>query len=237
MFILKQYDFKNNSNIWKTLKIQLITLKEYISNSKSRIITTFILFEFTEILVILKKNFILYFSQIASFDFTNDDLKFVEKSDNEYQIHNEMLEMFSVYLELISKLIQNSNVIISDKLLNETFIICPSFLEIIRFVLIYLFTHDITDKNEINLKNCNNNVSLTVSTRKISSKKNSKFMLITFLKDYDTKGIELQKSSIFENYKFFISNALSIVNYFSACSLFFHKIIKQESLYKNSKII
>lgn len=194
------------------------------------------LFEFTEILVILKKNFIVYFSHIAVFDFTHDDMKFVEKIESDYQINNEVLEMFSVYLDLISKLIHNSNVIISDKLLNESFIICPSFLEIIRFVVIYLFTHDINDKLDLtltnNLKN-NNNVSVTVSTRKLSGKKSQRFTLINFLKDYDMMNIDL-KTNIYENYKFFVSIALTIVNYFNVCSLFYHKIIKQENLDKTS---
>lgn len=194
-----------------------------------------------EILVILKKNFILYFSNISNFEFTCDDMKYLDKSENDFQINNEILEMFSIYLDLLSKLIQNSNLIISDKLLNESFIICPSFLEIIRFVVIYLFTHDIYDKLEAtitntNIKNSNNNVSLTVSTRKFSAKKLPKLTLINFLKDYDMMNIEL-KSSVFENYKFFVSTALTILNYFNACSLFFHKIIKQENLDKTSNMI
>ena len=166
-------------------------------------------------------------------------MKFLDKIDSDYQINSEVLEMFSVYLDLIGKLIQNSNVIISDKLLNESFIVCPSFLEIIRFVVIYLFTHDINDKLDLtitnNLKNCNN-ASVTVSTRKLSGKKGQRLTLINFLKDYDIINIDI-KTNIYENYKFFVSIALTIVNYFNVCSLFFHKIIKQENLDKMSNCI
>ncbi len=238
-FILKHYDFKSSNDIWKTLILNLITLRDYISNVKSRIISTFVLLEFMEILVILKKNFIIYFSNIANFEFTSDDIKFVDKLENDYIINNEIIEMFSFYLDLLSKLIQNSNLIISDKLLNESFIICPSFLEIIRFVVIYLFTHDIYDKLELsitntNVKNSNNNMSLTVSTRKFSAKKLPRFTLINFLKEIDAINNIDMKSNVLENYKFFVSTALTIVNYFNTCSLFFHKIIKQENLDKTS---
>lgn len=237
---MKHYDFKSSNEVWKTLILNLITLRDYISNVKSRIISTFVLLEFMEILVILKKNFIIYFTNIANFEFTSDDLKFVEKLENDYIINNEIIEMFSVYLDLLSKLIQNSNLIISDKLLNESFIICPSFLEIIRFVVIYLFTHDIYDKLELsitntNVKNSNNNMSLTVSTRKLTAKKYPRLTLINYLKEIDSVNNIDIKSNVYENYKFFVSTALTIVNYFNACSIFFHKIIKQENLDKTSK--
>jgi hypothetical protein len=214
------------------MKLQFTILKDYINFSKSRIISTLVLFEFTEILIILKKNFILYFSQTSLFDFSNENLKLAEKGEIDFHIPREMIELFCIYIELVTKLIQNSNIITSDKLLNETFIICPTFLEVIKFVLVYIFTRDISDR--LDLKN--SSVSMTVSTRKLSAKKILKCTLMNFLRDFDINNLEL-KNNLTENYKFFVSSAISIVNYFYSCSNFFHKINKQESLEKSSKFI
>jgi hypothetical protein len=108
-FILKNYDF-NNSQTWKFLKNQLDILREYIKYSNNRIISVHLCFEFTEVLLILKKNFIDYICKVGPFEISKTEIKLIEKNDySEYKLPEEFIILFCSYIDTLSKMISKSN--------------------------------------------------------------------------------------------------------------------------------
>jgi hypothetical protein len=143
---------QNSIQICKALKQQLEILKEYInsSSSKSKIIPIHLIFQFSEILIIFKKIFIENFLNYGPFEISGYEIKLAEKldySNTDIKIPDELLELFISYLEILSKIIVDTQIFTCEKLLNDLFIICPSFLEIVKFVIIYIFTKDLSGSN------------------------------------------------------------------------------------------
>lgn len=239
-WILKNYDF-NIPSTWKFIKVQLEILSEYLNISSSRISVIYVIFELSEILLILKKNFIEYISKIGPFEISKNDIKLLEKSDySEYRVPDEFLSLFSSFMNVLHRIISGSNlsrfilkIVTCNKFINETFMICPSFLEILKFLIGNLFTRDITDKYE------SGRVSTSNRPSSPTKKTNPKFTLVNFIKDIDlkiTESNQILKDQLYENYKDLLTYTLSIINYLYSSSIFYHKIVRQENLDKAGKI-
>lgn len=143
---------QNSIHICRSLKQQLEILKEYIysSSTKSKILPIHLIFQFSEILIIFKKIFIDNFLSYGPFEISGYEIKLTEKldySNSDIKIPDELLELFISYLEILSKIIVDTQIFTCEKLLNDLFIICPSFLEIVKFIIIYIFTKDLSGSN------------------------------------------------------------------------------------------
>jgi hypothetical protein len=220
MFILKNNDF-GEKKVWKFLRYQLDILREYVNKSNTKVIPVHIVFEISEILIILKRNIIGLMIKIGPFDINNNDIKLLERDHSEYKIPEEFTELYFTYLDTLSKLIVKTNLATCDRFLNETFINCPYFIEVLKFFGGYVFMKDLYD------------VYSTESTSKSSrlKKPNVKYTLINFIKelDADTSG---SLKNLLETYKDYQNYTLMLITYCFNCSMFFHRIVKRESLDK-----
>lgn len=108
-WILKNYDFQTNIHIWKLIKQQLDILREYIGSSKSLTNTIHVIFEFSELLIILKMNFIDCFVKIGPFETNKNEIKLIEKHEySEYRIHEDLLDLYTSFMDILSKLVINT---------------------------------------------------------------------------------------------------------------------------------
>jgi hypothetical protein len=226
LFILKyfyinnqNFDDKNNNNqlIVLTLKQQLDILKEYLNDSKSKIMPTHSTFELCEILIILKRKLIDLIIDIGPFD-NQSELKMVEKLDySEIHIQENLLNLFISFIEIITIIISNTQNFCCEKLINDIFIICPYFLEVQKFVVTYIFTKEL------------------VESSKNKSSENLKYNLISLLQETQsgTGSIYLNMQILTEIYKERLRMALAMVNFKFSITTFYHKIARQENLGKS----
>jgi hypothetical protein len=115
-FVLKNFDFYNETNSWEILKIQIEILISYLKSTDSRTILVQLIFEFSEILIVLKRNLtekifsygaLNYNSKTPQLKSRNSE---IPESSSNSKLNKSLLEFFGVYLELISILISKSNI-------------------------------------------------------------------------------------------------------------------------------
>ena len=112
LWLLKHYNFLENKNAWKDYKLQLEILNEYIQFSNSKIIHCNVVWILMEVLTVIKKNLIEYCTTFGPFLIDDCNLTLIDNiefSSYEYVITDEFLDIFCIYLEIISSLTINSN--------------------------------------------------------------------------------------------------------------------------------
>jgi hypothetical protein len=215
-FILKNYDFSERK-VWKLIRYQLDILKEYINRSNTKVLPIHIIFELSEILIILKRNIICLMIKIGPFDITSSDIKLQERDFSEYKIPEEFTEMYFAYLDILAKLIIKTNLATCDKFLNETFINCPYFIEVIKFFGGYVFTRDLFEV-----------YNLEVRSNRLK-KSSVKYTLINYIKELDNDTSNALKS-LLETFKDYQNYSLVLITYAYNSSIFFQRIVKREGL-------
>lgn len=112
-FLLKNFDFQNEEN-FQLLKVQLEILSAYLQKINLNSIFIHIIFEFSEILIIIKRNLIekinsFKFDFDLSGDYSERKLQNDEKENFNEKIPIKILEFFSIFVNLISILTTKSN--------------------------------------------------------------------------------------------------------------------------------
>jgi len=109
----------NEESTWEILKTQIEILISYLNSSDSKTILAHIIFEFAEILIILKRNIIEKIFAIGNFNYNNKSFRLkckiseIPESHSNSKFNKSLLEFFGIYLELISILIIKSNISIN----------------------------------------------------------------------------------------------------------------------------
>jgi hypothetical protein len=128
-------------------------------------------------------------------------------------------------------------------MLNDIFICCPDFLEILKFVIDYIFNLDLSEKEDSdNINITNNNLKDIINFKGKEQNKFLliKFTLINFVKEADVLNL---KENNFFLYNLIIERLLNlqvitmmIIRYLSASLIFYNKIIQRKNLEKLGKI-
>ncbi len=141
------------------------------------------------------------------FEFIDKEIKLIEK---EYlTLPEELVEFYFSFMDIISKLVCFTNINCFYKLINDTFITCQYFSEILKFFGSYIFKKDLLEGEK--------------SAR--YKKTGIKYTLLNFVKEVD-----MDKNPIFEVFKDYQMYAIIMILYMYNCANFFHKIIKSEKL-------
>lgn len=216
--------YENDDYIMKVLKQQLDILNDYITYSKSRILTTHILLHLSDVLLIIKKCFIQILSKLSNtFDANNynNNNEVTERYD--IKLPEKLLDVFCSFLGLITNLISHSKIYSEFKFLNETFLSCSSWLSICKFIFEYLLVSNL-NKETYSFMNLKLDKSASNTQRMTSNNNNygTKNNLSQILKD----GSNIKFSdNLLENYKIKIKQALVMIYYFYNCNLFYHNNI------------
>ena len=112
-------------------------------------------------------------------------------------------------------------------MLNEIFICCPNFFEILKFVIDYIFNFDLSDKDS-NKKEKDENKFLSM-----------KFTMINFVKEADFLNLKENNFLLFnliaEKMIILQVITLRVIRYLTASLIFYHKIIQNKNL-ENSNL-
>lgn len=113
------------------MKIQIDILKEYIGTSNSKVLPVHVSNEISELLIVIKKRLLHLVLNYGPFEIIDNEIKFTEK-DN-ITVPEEVIEFYFSFIDLISKLVNLSNITSLIKFLNDSFITCRIFSEILKF--------------------------------------------------------------------------------------------------------
>jgi len=187
-----------------------------------------------EVLTILKKNLIEYCTKYGPFLIDDSGITLVDNIDfNSYEhlMNDEFLEIFCVYLEIISSLAINSNLsnynkinkiilqilVTLDKLLNENFISNRNFLEIFKFIFYFVFSKDLK-------KHLDENINYPID-------KTKSYKLLDFIKEALYRlNKDHENKKLYDNYSKILNKANILITYLYNNTIFYHKIIRQENL-------
>ncbi len=103
-------------NSLEILKIQLEILISYINSTDSKTIFIHLIFELSEILIILKRNLLKKILSYGDFKYNCKTLRIkrkvteINEDSKNSTLNKSLFELFGIYLELISILINKSNI-------------------------------------------------------------------------------------------------------------------------------
>jgi hypothetical protein len=169
-------------------------------------------------LIILKRKLIDLLIDIGPFENQNE-FKLIEKLDySDIYIPDSLLNLFIGFIEILTSIISYTQNFSCEKLLNDIFIKCPYFLEVQKFVVIYIFTKELLDSN------------------KSKTQENLKYNLISLLHETQSgtgsQSVSFNMSKLIEIYKERLRMGIAMVNFKFSITTFYQRIVRQENLGK-----
>lgn len=117
-------------------------------------------------------------------------------------------------------------------MLNDLFISCPDFLEVVKYLINVIFNKDIAEK-------CENNGRALSSQRGIKNKFSFfKFTILNFVRESDIRNFKDNQntfSTLYESFKSYQIIAIKYIKYLLSALIFLKKIIHNKELDKDSK--